>query len=417
MALPSNLLYSLKPESVPSKAMETKFLSSAGAGAVAPGSQIKIHIAGDRGSYLDTANSLLEFTVNNTSGDTAFSIDGHAASFIQRLEVYWNSTLVESISDYNVLFSSLYDASVSPSQRGMGDAILAGTGASDTLSRTGTTLAAESHRTFFIPILGLLGINAEKYLPMGFGEMRLELTLANNNDPIVAAGATTWTVSSCQYVGSIIKLDASAQMMIEQSLVDGQYQIHSSSYRAFSGAIAAQKKDQVSSLDMYVPGNFASLKTLYVAQRFTDKLNAVGSSSISDRTTNGLEDYYFRIGATSVPQTPVVGVVESYRELLKARHLLSTGQYEIALRKGNYELQSHASTVGSFLIGQDCESFSGKSGVIMSGMDTTNSPVYLIARYKPTQVDPPGLTVNVFAEFDQILYLDINAGGQAMVRF
>lgn len=417
MSLPSQVLYTMKPEAVPSRATKTEFLSSAGAGAVGPGGQINIHINANRGEYLDPTNSVLRFTVNNTSANV-MDVASHAASFIDRLEVYWGSTLLESISSYNVLFNALYDVSTNPMQRGMADSIIAGTAVSTAaLNRTGRAIAGNAHDTFFIPLIGILGINCERYLPMGYGELRLVLTLAPTKDAVLYAGSSpaTWTVSNVNYDADIIRLDASAQAMIEASLPDGQYIINSTSFRAFSGAISSQTNGVQSSLNMYVPGNFASCKTAYFTQRFSSYQTTTIKNSISDRTTNGFEKFYFRAGSTNYPPTPVTTTPMAFVELMKARHRWNTGDIVSCLDKGEYELQAHGSNMGSFVGGIDFESFANKGGVVMQGIDLTNSPLYFIAEYMPDADGALALTVDVFLEFDAVLSVDLM--GSAMMRF
>lgn len=411
MALPSSVLYTMPPESVPSQMRTTDFLASNGSENVAASSQIKIEIAGNRGEYLDTTNSLLKFTVHNPSGTDHIAASGHASCFIERVDVYFQNTLVESISDYNVLFAALYDASVSPTQRSSGDAILAGTSPSQ-FDRTGQSIGVNAHQGFMIPMLGIMGAHCSKYLPLGYGSFRIEITLASAVSAVTSINTVAWTVSDTNYQASITKLDSAAQMQVEASLPDGRFQIHSSSFRGYNGQIT--QTGTSSEANIYVPASFASLKRFIVAQRYTSKLSVSTENSISNRTTNGIKSFYFRAGSTNLPQTPVAGVEESFAELCKAKHALSSGDYNFSMSKSTYELEDHATTLGAYLQMLDAESFSGKSGVLMSGIDTTNSPVYYIAKYTPANA--VALTLNIFCEFDQILEIDINSNS-GLTRF
>ena len=421
MALPSQVLYNMKPESVPSRSLKTSFLSSAGAGSITAAGQAKIHVSGNRGEYLDCPNSMLRFSVTNPTNSAATMIlDGHASCFIERVEIYFNSTLVESISAYNVLYGALYDASASTEQRVGGDAIIAGTcdnpsGGGGVTIRYGKSLAAGETAEFQIPLLGCLGTHAEKYLPLGFGELRIELTMAPFLNAVVStAPAHQFTISNINYDAQIIRVDASAQMNIEAALPGGQFQIHGSSFRSYNGTIANQPANSTSHLNMYVPANFASVKTVIATMRESALIGDGTKFCISHRTTNGVKSWYVRCGSENYPQTPVQGVVQSYVELLKARHSLATGDYQYSIGPEDWAQENAGGIEGSFMMALDLEAFSGKSGVMMSGKDTTNSQLFLVAEFTVAQAR--SVVVDTFVEFDQVLYIDANSQ-QATVRF
>ena len=103
----------------------------------------------------------------------------------------------------------------------------------------------------------------------------------------------------------------------------------------------------------------------------------------------------------------------AFVELMKARHRWSTGDLVCSLDKTEYELDQHAATMESFIGAVDFESFANKGGVIMQGIDLTNSPLYLIVDYTPST--NLALSVDVYLEFDAVLSVDLM--GSAMMRF
>ncbi len=88
---------------------------------------------------------------------------------------------------------------------------------------TGETIAANGgSRVFCIPFLsGIVGVLQSKYLPTGdmiFGDLRLELTLAEANTGVVAYGVVPkYTVSDVEMMLEFTDLANEAALMVIQS--------------------------------------------------------------------------------------------------------------------------------------------------------------------------------------------------------
>ena len=155
---------------------------------------------GRRGSFLNTRMSYLKFQLKNTTTGTApLAPDFNIASIFSRLELYHGSNLLEQIHEYGMLVNLWHDMTGSTASFITNGNLLEG---QSTTARLGASLAAGANQVYCIPLLsGIVGVLQNKYLPTGdmtAGDLRLELTLANAADGIVADAARTWTVENVQ---------------------------------------------------------------------------------------------------------------------------------------------------------------------------------------------------------------------------
>ena len=61
--------------------------------------------------------------------------------------------------------------------------------------------------------------------------------------------------------------------------------------------------------------------------------------------------------------------------------------------------------IGTFVIGQDLEQFSGKSGQIISGLDTTASDLFFSGTWTSVANAAATILADFYAHFDQVLVI------------
>ena len=182
-------------------------------------------------TFLDQSQSYLKMKVAIATQNAEF--DGNASSIISRLDIYHASNLIESITDYNVLASLLFDFSCGSDTWYSTCNILMGSSA--TVNREGLAVAAASSAYVCLPLIsGVVGTLADKYLPLGEmsgGDLRLEITLASDDVGLVnAVDGVVMTVSEVEFVCQIVELSDDAGRQIRQ-MNGGTYQIHGTSFR------------------------------------------------------------------------------------------------------------------------------------------------------------------------------------------
>ena len=195
--------------------------------------------------FMDCANTTLSFTLTyGVSSATALTngvvkLLGSAASWFDALTLYSNNTPIETVNQYGLLANYLLQNTVSFSERTGGIGVCMG---ADTNSANGIDLGivAGTYRyNFCIPLLSVIGINTDKFFPIGS---------VNNMQLVMTTAAITPIVTYCTAAGVPIALNAAptlsefrlnmkyvdvgdvAAQMLRQTLQDGKWFIKSSTY-------------------------------------------------------------------------------------------------------------------------------------------------------------------------------------------
>jgi len=195
--------------------------------------------------FMDCANTTLSFTLTYTVSTALAATNGvvkllsSASSWFDALTLYSNNTPIETINQYGLLANFLLQNTVSLSERQGGVGICMG---ADVNSANGIdlgTTATTFRYNFCIPLISVIGINTDKFFPIGsVNNMQLVMTTAAIT-PIVSynTAAATPIVLSLAPTLSEFRLnmkyvdvgDVAAQML-RQTLQDGKWFIKSSTY-------------------------------------------------------------------------------------------------------------------------------------------------------------------------------------------
>lgn len=406
------ILYSPKAQAIKARSYSYHVPASNGT-TFAPQSIVRLDLpTGRPGTYLNQEQSYLRFKVKNNSS-ALVSFDKHASCVIQRLEIYHASNLLESIDNYNVLYSAFLDLQVGDEMRSNGMSI-AGGSVSDALGRE--IAANGGTATVCIPLMsGVIGTACSKWLPlcmMSAADARLELTVAPLYAMKQADGtvvAANWEITDLEYVMQIVELDSQAQRMIDQA-TGGVVTISSESWKNFNTTF-----ESASIATTLIPAKHSSLKTIYGIFRTSANSVSQTAGSVSARYTpaEGFE-YNFRIGSLNVPQQRVRGHEEAWFELLKSLHAVTSTNMVGSIDRSTWVPGGagySAATPRRFFIGQDTESFSNKNDVLEAGISTLGSNLYMDMTWTP-----PGTQIrfDAYSHFDQFIQI---AGGVATVRF
>ena len=99
--------------------------------------------------------------------------------------------------------------------------------------------------------------------------------------------------------------------------------------------------------------------------------------------------------------------IQAFEELKKAFNsggntLASLGIHNVT----SYNIQNNnTDTTGTFVIGQDLENFSGQSGQIISGLDTTASDLFFSGTWSSIANADATILADFYAHFDQVLVI------------
>lgn len=356
---------------------------------------IRIMVGGAYGDYIDTDQSYLKFTINNTTKNNAdpavnqpANLDNHASCFFSRLEIYHNGKQIEDIDKYNLLNSVINDVFKDQLHMGNIGGMIEGT---DEDGENGVQLAAGGSRTFCLRLpSGFL--NSMKMLPLTYinGEFEIRLTL---EDPVVClkSGAATntngYTMTDVSFVGQVITLDSSAQAVMDEQLAmnGGVLSWSSESWHHHSTSKAADD----TTVNALIPFKDASLKSIYVVQRESE-IGTVNTYSLSIRAQGGLKSYQFDVGGeqSAIVNYSATEQGELLMELLRAVHN-SSSIHPTRIYDGTW--------ANKFLYAHEMESFQN-SDTALSGTDTINKSIYLRASYDAGTL----LYISFFGMYDVI---------------
>ena len=448
-SLTSDLFYNLKPSTARCRSYQAAIPSS-NKSTFAPGDTIVTYVGARRNCFLDCANSYIKFTIRNTDATAAnnLTIDGTAASFINSLNVYHGSNLLESVQQYDVLFSYLADFQLDMAKK-LGLSAAFGC----TPQRTGLSLAGggTNQMTFCLPILsGVVGVMNDKYLPLSLADdIRLEWALNPTYNSCVTNAAGTladWSMINFELQLNIVELSDDAMRMVSAVTPFTQpVYMHGSSWRHYSSVVPGSSAGQQSFL---VPARFASLKGLVVCpRRSTEMGNTIAgksSYSVSSRINPNIASYWWRLGSILVPQRPVTlsnsnttgGYAQGFMEILRSFHSLGNFAITSAVASnttdgedpagfnvaetaetGTTVIQALAalnSYKNAFAIAQELESISNRGDSLLAGVNTMNQQIFF-EYTSNVAIGTASYTLDFYANYDHILCLDEN--GLLSVKF
>ena len=410
-ALTSDMLLGLKPSAPKSRSYRIS-VAPLNASVFAPGSQMIFELpTGRKGTWMDQSQSYIKFSVqcqstNNVAANAVNNgiyVENSAYSFIQRLDIYNSSNLLETVNEYGQLANFLIDTQLTQSNKAglscmigsnnlenmqtlgtipVGTAVANPTTAITNVACVSTEVQRPGDRsgmgmagvtgaisgavpyTFCLPVLsGVVGVNASKMMPVGKlnAPIRCEFYLAANDDAIyygAGAGATTWQIVNAEFCVCYVELQDDS---LDMGMQPGEQEyISTTTYRQASTYLPAATSGEFTTL---VPFRCASLSGIYARFRpwasAVQGANATAAYRKSASINPNLASYYWRIGSSIYPNKPVYLIngtlvgngAEGFAELLKSFHALAATIGNTTLVAPQYNVAATAAQGWSAPIG------------------------------------------------------------------
>ena len=222
-------------------------------------------------------------------------------------------------------------------------------------------------------------------------------------------------LSDIEFHASIIRCKPEVLSVITRE----QYQIPSESYRTFE--INWTPSTQIEQL---LPFKFSSLKAVFLIMKAASILNN-NAYYLNTFCSEDISQYSFRLGSAIIPPNRVrvpltKNNFEVFEELKKSFHagggaLVTLGIHNVNSFNQYYNVSStysgnvNATTAGgSFIIGKDFEEFSGKSGQIISGANTSSTDLFFSGTWNSntnSEVAANLILATFFGHFDEMLVI------------
>jgi hypothetical protein len=304
-------------------------------------------------------------------------------------------------------------------------------------SRAGATIVANGSLTVCMPVLGMLGLGSDKMIPLGGlnDDIRVEIGFESMINSVVCAnGSTPWTITSIELELCIVELSDEGENIVRESTpYDRPIFLHTNSWRHYVSSFVGS----LGSFATLVPARFASVKSLVLLpRRNTDAIQT--RYTLSSRVNPNFATINYRIGASIVPSKFIVlensnttaGFAEAMAETYKAFHALNTSLMTGVLTSEMYNARDDellltpcaaAASVdpatthaNAFCLAIECESFSNRGDVLLSGLNTLSSQIF----FESNNISACGVcqsyTLDFYANYDSILVLE---NGILSVRF
>jgi hypothetical protein len=426
MSLPSTLAFGPKRDAVNSTLFNQISIPLNGS-TINPLDTVTIPVQGTGryGAYLDPSMTFLSFQISNPDATQSIVIDNSAYSFIERVVVQSSGSVISDLQNFGAWAAMLLDMSPQ-SSRSTGFAITAGceggTGQNPNFSRKGATITAGSSLNVSIPLIGT-AIDCtgtpDKLIPIGaMSDLQIILYMSSARNAVTAGTAptATWQLRNFRLNTTFVQLDETAQRMIDEAN-GGAFKFSSTLWRAFNSTTGATDGGN----NVVVPVKSSSIKSTYSIWRpvaANESYSACWQSArhnpfgLVSATTLG--SAYAQVGALSIPNIPLRTAPEFFSSLQNAWHQLAVpSAYDTQLTVGDFDAAASTTSqapTGSFVLGLNMESFSGKTGVFHSGVNCTGGTSFVLNAVYPAALSA-AQQITTFVQYDAIIEV---AGGSVV---
>jgi hypothetical protein len=389
--------------------------------------------------FLDPASLSIRYkytatTASNTvtgvySGTTSI-VGAVGYSAFLRLDVLANSSVVESINNYNSLATMLSNISMGVSEKlgveysmgyagGEGDADMSNQNDTDgIILATGSTATNISYagvtvnNYISVPLIGCSLSNAEKLVPLDYVNWRLQFTidsvanicsnLAANNIPL-----SSFTITNFEVVYNQIQFPSPVHQQIKMQ--NPKIRIKTKSFGVGAQPISAGSNGTI---NLYYNLRYASIRSLFLscgpsATTFASKL----MESVDPTTGNG--SIQFSVGGVVMPQQ-VLSTLNNkagiLNELRRAMGSIYSRNTSMAIGASEYLVTpasgSSVSIPGKFYVGINCQKLTEDQDYMFTGVSSANSQINVIINTATSVAAGNPLTALLIANYDAIYEID-----------
>ena len=277
-----------------------------------PGDNVIFSInAGRNNTYLDPTGSYIKFTVKNNDVSGVY-FDNNAYSVINQINIFHSGNQLENMQEVGMMAAYIFDSQLNPAQR-VGLSSSFGMSSDILNPRQGQYIAPGASATVCVPFLsGSVGVLSDKLIPTNRfrDDVRCELQLSTKETGLVylnptPASAVAWSITSFEYIGSMIQVSDEGEAIIESVSPKNQpLFLHGNTWghTVATANIPANQTGQVSTLISF---RYASLKSIVCIPRISTQTNDPASYCLSSRICPAISSYQFRVGGVCIPSKAV----------------------------------------------------------------------------------------------------------------
>lgn len=418
--LPSQINYAERPPSLVECKNLTQKLAPVNGSSFTAGSQI-IWDFPSRG-FIDGKSIYISYKCDLaglTSDAAATGVCGAPAyAPFQRLDIFFNNQLVDTIQDYNVIANIFTNTQMSVADKygvqyayGYADAT-PGAVTLDELDGRVVVSATTASYYVSVPLVDCLLSSADKFIPaFAMGNIRVVLTLeptASNFVSQTAGTSATVSISNAELTYDLIDFGSQveADVLSMDKLLIKSASVANSSVSLASGATGQQ--------------------TLVFNQRLKSIRNAIvhASGGKSSSITNGKFDainvvssgtYQIVCGGMCYPQGSPINLAlnpaAALMELRKATGALMDWSKGMSINTQEFGIKAGDTTTltqpGKAYIGFDLNKINSSSNLLLNGTSSTDSPINLVLNVGATT--SVSYNVSLVLHYDALIHIDPKA--------
>jgi len=398
--LPNEVNFS-KPAELPqsTRCLSLVAQASQGSGAFTSGQQLTFPLIQGAGNYIVPDSLILscviEYTTDAGAGTTGILGSCPASAWVRDLTTLVNSQQIENIQQYNHLYNMLVNAKMDvASKHGLSKpfGLTFSTSEANSAYAPGFTngdacvfaTGAGVKRVRGSFPLGCILSSSSKFLPLGMGDIRIQLTIddlnnftfTQNGQPAVRSGLQ---ISQVQLNYDVIQFDPMTESLIN-SVADGVGDIYlkSQSYAVSSSPIA---NGFVGFQSLPYAQSLTSIKSLHTL--FTGNTGNRGFASYDATSQNGSINYM--VAGQQYPQSVIdtlnrpqyatleflASIYGTHDPILACRTSMSDATWRVA--SNNLDAESKVISVPKAYFGVSTEKLSSASAYFLSGISSMNS--------------------------------------------
>ena len=357
---------------------------------------IKVRLNAD--GWLDPSTVKLQFTVNNKDATNAMTLLSSGNEYFRRVRVMVKSAVVEDIDQYNryaQMFQNFESEGVNRNK-----AIEGSRQWDDWEASAPEEIPASGKRNMSVKLLSGL-LNQEKWIPLNWCPVELELELVNNVADC-QTGSTDWDLSNIQIKGDVCTLDNGMQNDYASHLLEGK--ALSLNYATYIS------QDQVvtnSEFSVNISRAVSRLKSLFISFQGTPHANnttylkdfnnfwhPMSSGTNGGEYDSGKElEFQVQIGSKLFPEYPIRSTSEFFSQLIKCLGIHQSPFHSVNVSGNQYRNYK-------FVVGIDTEKVLEMG---YSGLNSKHGDLLTI-KCKPT--DAAGMGTNAPSKVFCLLHSD-----------
>ena len=205
----------------------------------------------------------------------------------------------------------------------------------------------------------------------------------------------------------MVNVNPDVDQTLRLQMAEGKVKIPSSTFAAHGNLVPTNAQNA----SLLISSNTTCLKTMLSVLRKHVSLRLATTRSIIERMNffQNAGTWSYNVGGTRFPLRPVRTNVEAYAELLKSFHAFSdvsgSGLPTLTFWTGN---GMPTNGVPSYILAQDFERYSHKSGTAESGLNVSNMQICLECAFDAARYE--AYSVTTFIHMDYEIIIDLMTG-------